>query len=47
VEIEVLTREEEAFRKVLPHLRPEFVSGNLEEDAVGTIQVVASKPLMG
>ncbi|HEX5943033.1 MAG TPA: hypothetical protein VFY66_12190, partial [Anaerolineales bacterium] len=47
VEIEVLSREEEAFRKVLPHLRPEFVSGNMEEDAVGTIQVVASKPLMG
>ena len=47
VEIEVLTREEEAFRKVLPRLRPEFVSGNMDEDAVGTIQVVASKPLMG
>ena len=47
VEIEILTREEEAFRKALPHLRPEFVSGNLDEDAVGTIQVVASKPLMG
>ena len=47
VEIEVLSREEEAFRKVLPHLRPEFVSGNLEEDAVGLIQVVASKPLKG
>jgi hypothetical protein len=46
VEIEILSREEAAFRKVLPHLRPEFVSGNLEEDAVGTIQVVASKPLM-
>ena len=45
VEIEVLSREEEAFRKVLPHLRPEFVSGNLEEDAVGLIQVVASKPV--
>lgn len=45
VEIEVLSREEEAFHKVLPHLRPEFVSGNLEEDAVGLIQVAASKPL--
>ena len=45
VEIEVLSREEEAFRKVLPHLRPEFVSGNMEEDAVGTIQVVAFQPL--
>ena len=47
VEIEIMSREEEAFRKVLPYLRPEFVSGNLEEDAVGTIQVVASKPLVG
>jgi hypothetical protein len=46
VEIEILSREEAAFRKVLPHLRPEFVSGNLEEDAVGTIQVVAAKPLV-
>ena len=47
VEIEVLTREEEAFRKLLPRLRPEFVSGNIEEDSVGLIQVVASKPLAG
>jgi hypothetical protein len=47
VEIEILTREDDAFRKVLPRLRPEFVSGNMDEDAVGTIQVVASKPLMG
>ncbi len=47
VEIKVLTREEEAFRKLLPRIRPEFVSGRLEEDAVGVILVVASKPLMG
>jgi methyltransferase family protein len=46
VDIEVLSREEDAFRKVMPHLRPEFVSGNMEEDAVGVIQVVASKPLV-
>jgi hypothetical protein len=45
VQIEVLSREEEAFRKVMSHLRPEFVSGNMDEDAVGTIQVVASQPL--
>jgi hypothetical protein len=44
VEIQVLTREEEAFRKLLPRIRPEFLSGNLEEDAAGLIQVVASKP---
>jgi SAM-dependent methyltransferase len=46
IEVEVLTREEESFRKVLPRLRPEFVSGNIEEDAVGVILVIASKPLM-
>ena len=46
VEIEVLSREEEAFRKVMSHLRPEFVSGDMEEDAVGTIQVMASMPLV-
>jgi hypothetical protein len=46
VDIEVLSREEEAFQKVLPRLRPEFVSGNLADDAVGVIQVLASKPLV-
>jgi SAM-dependent methyltransferase len=46
VEIKILTREEEAFRKLLPRIRPEFVSGNLEEDAVGVILVIASKPSM-
>lgn len=46
VEVLVLTREEEAFRKLLPRIRPEFVSGNLEEDAVGLIQVLAAKPLV-
>ena len=44
VQIEVLTREEEAFRKLQPHIRPEFVSGNFEEDSVATIRVIASKP---
>lgn len=47
VQIDVLSREEEAFLKVRAHLRPEFVSGNLEEDAVGVIQVVASRPRTG
>lgn len=44
VEIEILTREEEAFRTLLPHIQPEFVSGNMDEDAAATIRVVASKP---
>ena len=47
VQIEVLSREEEAFLKVRPRLRPEFVSGDIREDAVGVIQVVASKPRTG
>lgn len=47
VEIKILTREEEAFRKLLPRIRPEFVSGKMDEDAVGVILVIASKPLMG
>lgn len=47
VEIEILSSEEEAFHKVMPRLRPEFVSGNILEDAVGVIQVVASQPSVG
>ena len=47
VEIKVLTREEDAFRKLLPRIRPEFVSGRMEEDAVGVILLIASKPLLG
>ncbi|RPJ16640.1 MAG: hypothetical protein EHM33_33690 [Chloroflexi bacterium] len=45
VEIEVLGREIEAFRKLMSSVRPEFVSGNPEEDAVTLIRVIASKPL--
>lgn len=45
VEIEVLAREPEAFQKVKPYLRPEFVSGDPGQDAVTLIQVIASKPL--
>lgn len=45
VEIEVLDREEEAFHKLKPHIRPEFLSGDPHEDAVTLIRVVASKPL--
>lgn len=45
VEIEVLDREDNAFRQLRPFIRPEFVSGNLQEDAVTLIRVIASKPL--
>jgi len=47
VQIEILAREQEAFRKVRPHIRPEFISGNIEEDAVSLIQVIATKPRVG
>jgi SAM-dependent methyltransferase len=46
VEIEILTREVEAFQRLRPHIRPEFISGNMEEDAAATIRVFASKPYM-
>jgi hypothetical protein len=44
VEIKILSSEEEAFRRIQPHIRPEFVSGNMEEDVAGTIRVIASMP---
>lgn len=44
VEIEILTSEEQAFRALQPHIRSEFVSGNMKEDAAATIRVIASKP---
>lgn len=44
VEIEVLAREEEAFRRVRSHLRPEFLSGRTEEDSVTLIRVIALQP---
>jgi len=44
VEIEILTRAEEAFLSLLPHIRPEFISGDMREDAAVTIRVFTSKP---
>ncbi len=43
VEIAVLARDEAAFQKVLPGIRPEFRSGDLAEDSVTLIRVVASR----
>ncbi len=45
VEIEILSHEPEAFHKLAPHIRPEFISGNPNEDAVTLIRVIATKPL--
>lgn len=42
VEIEVLAREEDEFQKILPHVRPEFVSGDMAQDSVSLIRVIAS-----
>ena len=42
VEIQVLARDEDAFRKVMPHVRPEFISGDMAEDSVSLIRVIAS-----
>ena len=44
VEIDVLGRDEAAFRKLQPRIRPEFISGKIEDDSVTLIRVIASKP---
>lgn len=44
VDIEILFREEEAFKKLMPHIKPEFISGNIHEDAATKIQILALKP---
>jgi hypothetical protein len=45
VQIEILSDEVETFRRLQPYIRPEFMSGDMEEDAAGTIRVVVSDPL--
>jgi hypothetical protein len=45
VEIEVLGRDEEAFLRLKARIRPEFMSGRLDEDAVTLIRVIAFRPL--
>lgn len=45
VDIHILARQAEEFRKVMDHARPEFVSGDIDEDSVTLIRVVASGPL--
>lgn len=44
VEIKILTGEEQAFRALQSRIRPEFISGNRQEDAAATIRVIASSP---
>ena len=44
VEIKILASEENAFRKLMPHIRPEFISNNLDENFASLILVIASNP---
>ncbi len=44
VEIEILGRDETAFDRALERIRPEFISGDRQEDAVTLIRIVAAKP---
>ena len=44
VELSVLQRDEAGFQKARPRIRPEFISGDLSEDAVTHIRIVAAKP---
>jgi hypothetical protein len=44
VEIAVLQRDPRAFDKLKNHIRPEFASGNLDEDSATLIVIVAAVP---
>jgi hypothetical protein len=44
VEIQTLKRDEAAFEKARPRLRPEFVSGNQQDDSVTLVLIIASEP---
>lgn len=45
VEMTVLQRGEAEFQKARPRIRPEFISGKLEDDSVTLIRVIASNPI--
>ena len=50
LDIQVVSRDEEAFNNALPRIRPEFLTGDIVIDAVTMIQVTASngnKPTTG
>jgi hypothetical protein len=44
VEVAVLERDLDRFKKALPRIRPEFLSGDQADDSVTLILVVASRP---
>lgn len=45
VEIKILSRDSEAFRRLQPFILPEFLSQNTEENDVTLIRVIATKPI--
>lgn len=45
VEFEILSREDETFRRLQPYIRPEFISGNIEQDAATNVCVIVTEPL--
>jgi hypothetical protein len=44
VEVIVLKRDQAEFEKIFKRIQPEFISGDLSQDAVSLIEVVASQP---
>jgi len=44
VDIRIVSRNDPAFRKALPRIRPEFLSGQLDEDAAEIVRVVLREP---
>jgi hypothetical protein len=44
VDIDILFRDDTAFEKLLPHILPDFISGNRIEDAATKLRVIAAKP---
>jgi hypothetical protein len=45
VDVDVLARDDREFERARPHLRPEFLSGNAEDDSVTLIRITALQPL--
>jgi SAM-dependent methyltransferase len=45
VELTVLARDEAAFQRALPGIKPEFRSGDLADDSVTLLRVIASRPM--
>jgi hypothetical protein len=44
VEIKILASEEDSFRKLVPYIRPEFISANQAENFASLILIIASNP---